>query len=120
MAAAAMRLKRKIVRPTPARVRAKVPRSALNEETGEAASNWTIYNIFKTMCYDEAEDDPWQYLPTVTKDYLPESMKPKRVAMAQHILDTTCLHAQTLWQRRHHRQRRGVQWLLQRRQRRQR
>ena len=88
MAAAAMRLKRKILRPTPARVRAKVPRSALNAETGETASNWTIYNIFKTMCYDEAEDDPWQYLPTVTKDYLPEAMKPKRVAMAHHILDT--------------------------------
>ena len=88
MAAAAMGLKRKLVRPTPARVRAQVPRLSLNAETGEAASNWTIYNIFKTRCYDDAEDDPWQYLPTVTKDYLPESMKPKRVAMAQHILET--------------------------------
>ena len=87
MATAAMSLKRRIVRPTPAKVRAKLPRSSLNPDTGEAASDWMIYQIFKTMCYDDTEDDPWQYLPTVTKDYLPESMKPKRVVMAQHILD---------------------------------
>ena len=88
MAAAAMNLKRSITRPTPAKVRAKLPRSCLNPETEEPASDWTIYNVFKTMCHDGSEDDPWQYLPTVTKDYLPSPMKPKRVAMAQHILDT--------------------------------
>ena len=88
LAAAAMGLKRKLVRPTPARVRAKARRSSLNPETGEPASNWTIYNIFKTMCFDESEDDPWQYLPTVTKDYLPQAMKPKRVLMSQYILET--------------------------------
>lgn len=87
MAATAMSLKRNIIRPTPARVRAKRPRSCLNPETGEPASDWLIYQIFKTLCYDDTEDDPWMYLPTVTKDYLPQSMKPKRVVMAQHILD---------------------------------
>ena len=87
MAAAAMALKRKITRPTPAKVRALLPRVCLNPATGEPASNDTIYRIFKTMCFDETEDDPWQYMSTVTKDYLPESMKPRRVAMAQHILD---------------------------------
>ena len=87
MAAAAMALKRKISRPTPAKVRALLPRVCLNPETGEPASNYTIYKIFKTMCFDETEDDPWQYMSTVTKDYLPEWMKPRRVAMAQYILD---------------------------------
>ena len=87
MATAAMSLKRSLVRPTPTRVRAKLPRSSLNPDTGDAASDWMIYNIFKTMCYDDTEDDPWQYLPTVTKDYLPVTMKPKRCIMAQHILD---------------------------------
>ena len=69
MAATAMSLKRNIIRPTPARVRAKRPRSCLNPETGESASDWLIYQIFKTLCYDDTEDDPWIYLPTVTKDY---------------------------------------------------
>ena len=87
MATAAMSLKRQIVRPTPLKVRAKLPCTSLNPNAGEPASDWTIYQIFKTMCYDVKEDDPWQYLPTVTKDYLPESMKPKRVVMSQHILD---------------------------------
>ena len=49
MAAAAMALKRKIVRPTPAKVRALLPRACLNPQTGEPASNDTIYRIFKTM-----------------------------------------------------------------------
>ena len=42
MATAAMSLKRRIVRPTPAKVRAKLPRSSLNPDTGEAASDWMI------------------------------------------------------------------------------
>ena len=88
MAATAMGLKRKLVRPTPARVRANARRSSLNPETGEPASNWTLYNSFKTMCFDESEDDPWQYLPTATKDYLPQAMKPKRVLMYQYIIET--------------------------------
>lgn len=87
MAEAAMSLKRHIIRPTPARVRAKLPRTCLHPDSGQPVSNDTIYNIFKTMCYDEFEDDPWQYLNTVTKDYLPEAMKPKRVMMAQYVMD---------------------------------
>ena len=87
MAEAAMSLKRKIIRPTPAKVRAKIPRTCLNPSTSQPVSDYTIYSVFKTMCYDADEDDPWQYLSTATKDYLPEIMKPKRVTMAQYVLD---------------------------------
>lgn len=79
LAEAAMTLKRNIVRPTPARVRAQVPRTCVHPESGEPASDYTVYSISKTMCHDDFEDDPWRYLNTVTKDYLPEAMKPKRV-----------------------------------------
>ena len=50
MAEAAMSLKRHIVRPTPARVRAKLPRTCLHPDSGQPASDFTIDNIFKTMC----------------------------------------------------------------------
>ena len=87
MAAAAMSLKRQIVRPTPARVRAKLPRTCVNPDSAQPVSNFTIYKIFKTMCFDSDEDDPWKFLNTVTKDYLTSAMKPLRVGMAHHILD---------------------------------
>ena len=51
-------------------------------------SKHTFYRIFVARCYDENEDDPWIYLPTLSKDYLPSNMKPRRMTMAQHILDT--------------------------------
>ena len=82
-----MSLKRNIIRPTPAKVRAKLPRTCLHPDSGQPVSDYTIYSIFKTMCFDDGEDDPWQYLHTVTKDYLPEAMKPERVAMASYVLD---------------------------------
>ncbi len=55
-----MALKRQIVRPTPATVRAKMPRTCLNLDTEQPVPNHTIYTIFKTLCNDDTEDDPWQ------------------------------------------------------------
>ena len=87
LAGVAMSLKRQLIRPTPQEVRAKRPRRCLNPETGQPASNDTIYRIFKTRCYDESEDDPSVYLPTLSKDYLPSGMRPRRCTMAQHTTD---------------------------------
>ena len=67
MARVAMETKRQLVKPTPARVRAKLPRLSLNPETAAPASNWTIYNVFHTLCYDEAEEDPWVYMYSVRR-----------------------------------------------------
>ena len=53
VAQTAMALKRKLVRPTPAHVRAKMPRRCLNPDTGEAMSKSTIYRIYVTRCFDE-------------------------------------------------------------------
>ena len=87
VANAAMSLKRQLVNPTPARVRAKLPRVSVNRGTGEAMSDWSIRQIFVTRCFDEREDDPWQFLSTVSKDYLPEGMKPKRLLCGKHIIE---------------------------------
>ena len=49
MARVAMETKRCLEKPTPAGVRAKLPRLSLNPDTQAPASNWTIYNI-STLC----------------------------------------------------------------------
>ena len=87
MARVAMETKRKLVRPTPADVRAKLPRLSLNPETQEPASDWTIYKIFHSMCYDESEDDPWVYMHSPSKDFLSDSMKQNRVTFATNFLE---------------------------------
>ena len=51
-------------------------------------SDPTTRNIFKTLCYDETEDDPWIYLACLSQDTLPSEMLPLRMACANHILRT--------------------------------
>ena len=74
VARVAMDLKRKLVAPTPRRVRARLPQVARNPETGVRMSNKKIRLIFQTRCYDETEDDPWQYLPCASQDVLPSEL----------------------------------------------
>ena len=87
MARVAMETKRRLEKPTPARVRAKLPRLSLNPETRAPASDWTIYNIFHSMCYDETQDDPWVYMRSPSKDFLSDGMKQSRAAFADHFLE---------------------------------
>ena len=79
-----LKLKRKRA-PTPALVRAKLPRLTLNRDSGQPLSDDTFHRIFKTHCYDKDEDDPWQWLACPSQDYLPDFMKPLRVQCAEHI-----------------------------------
>ncbi len=88
IARAAMDLKKRKLNPSPALVRAKLPRLAMNRTTGKPISDEFIRAVFKDRCYDETEDDPWQWLPNPSKDYLTDTMKEKRVATAKYILDT--------------------------------
>ena len=90
LAEGSMGLKRALIRPTPGRLRAQRPRTSLNPHTDEPISNSTIYKIFTALCYDEREDDPWCFMHTLSQDYLPDGMKPRRVDMSQHIVDTVC------------------------------
>ena len=86
VARVAMDLKRRRLAPSPARVRAVLPRLTLNKETGEPLSDRILRDVFKTRCYDETEDDPWQWLPSASQDYLQEKVKPLRVRTGRHIL----------------------------------
>ena len=80
-------LKRRRVAPTPRRVRQKLPGLTRNPVTGKPMADKTIHAIFKSRCYDEDEDDPWQYLDSQSQDVVAEELKPRRVACAQWILD---------------------------------
>ena len=80
-------LKRQRKAPTPRRVRQKLPGLTRNPVTGLPMDDKTIHTIFKTRCYDEHEDDPWQYLDSESQDVLAEELKPLRKTCAQWILD---------------------------------
>ncbi len=88
VARVAMDLKRQLVAPTPRRVRARLPARARHPETSRPMSDKTIHGIFASRCYDECEDDPWQFLESPSQDMLPAALKPLRVACAKHILET--------------------------------
>ena len=90
-----MGLKKRKLKPSPARVRAVLPRLSLNKATGAPLSDEFIREIFRTRCYDETEDDPWQWLSCASQDYLPDSMLPLRVSCCQHILDNFSVRAWT-------------------------
>ena len=83
----AMELKEDLVAPTPERVRALLPRKAINKATSKPISDFSIRKVFHTMCYDENEDDPWQYMNALQQDCLTEEMKPRRVQTAKHIIE---------------------------------
>ena len=85
VARVAMDLKRTLQRPTPRNVRARLPNLTKNPETGQHMDDKTIQAIFSTRCYDETEDDPWAWLGTLSQDFLPSEMKPKRVTCGKHL-----------------------------------
>ena len=38
-----------------------MPKKTINKVTKKPISDSSIQRVFKTLCYDEREDDPWQY-----------------------------------------------------------
>ena len=66
---------------------ARLPRLTINKATGLPISRWTFNRIFATRCFDENEDDPWQFLVEGSQDYLPVELKSRRVDCANHILE---------------------------------
>ena len=90
VARVAMEMKRKLKAPTPRRVRARLPQLSRNPDTGKPMSKQTVHRIYKLQCYDEDEDDPWQFLDSIKQDVLPSTTKPLRVKACKQILaDTT-------------------------------
>ena len=89
----AMELKEDYEAPTPDKIRVCLPRLTINKGTKASMSDWSIYQVFKTMCYDENEDDPWQFLPSLQQDCLTDGMKPPRVSTAKHVLNNINEHA---------------------------
>ena len=86
VARVAMRDKQRLVRPTPARCRGHLPRKTINKSSGKPMSDSTAQRIFKARCYDEGEEDPWQWMGSSSQEYLPEGMKPLRASFAQAFL----------------------------------
>ena len=82
----AMGLKKELFAPTPERVRICLPRKTINKATKKPISDSSMQRVFKTMCYDEHEDDPWQFRNAPQQDCLTQEDFPARVRTAQHVL----------------------------------
>lgn len=86
VARVAMDLKRTLVAPTPRRVRARLPVKTAHPNGEGRMSDYTIQQIFQTMCFDETIDDPWQWLACPSQDVLPAELLPLRVNCAKHYI----------------------------------
>lgn len=88
VARVAMHLKsgKRPMQPSPARVRAVLPRLIVNPETDQRMSDWSIREIFKTRCYDEDEEDMWQWLPAGAQTYLTPTAIEQRMRCATYIV----------------------------------
>ena len=87
IAQTAMQLKKQKIAPSPQAVRTKLPRKTINKVRKAPISDRSIQLVFKTLCYDEKEDDKWQHLASPQQDCLTDDMKPGRVKTAQHVID---------------------------------
>ena len=86
VARVAMSDKSALVKPTPARCRARLPRLTINKRTGRPIADSTVQRFFKRLCFDKNEDDPWQWLGSSSQEYLTAAMKPQREAFAEEFL----------------------------------
>ena len=86
VARVAMQEKKNLVAPTPQRCRALLPKKTINKKTGRPMSDSTVQRVFKALCYDEDEDDPWQFLGSTAQEYLPAPMVPLRECFASTFL----------------------------------
>ena len=82
----AMTLKAKRRKVSPALIRAALPKKLVNPDTGKPMSGWKVMQIFQTRCHDEDEDDPWEWLPCVSQDYLTENMQAARLVTGNYVL----------------------------------
>ena len=79
VARVAMEMKRRRVAPTPRRVRARLPAVCVNKETGLPMSDKVIHDIYRTRCFDDTEDDQWQWLSLLSIELLPDESRSRRV-----------------------------------------
>ena len=74
------------MQPSPARVRAVLPKLLVNPANDKRMSDWSIREIFKTRCYDEDENDPWDWLPAGAQAFLTPTDIEKRMQCAKYIV----------------------------------
>ena len=81
-----MRNGKRPMQPSPARVRAVLPKLLVNPETNKRMSDWSIREMFKARCYDDDEEDTWEWLPAGAQAFLTPTDIEKRMRSAKHIV----------------------------------
>ena len=73
--------------PTYPLVVARCPEAVRNPETGEPVDKKAVYEIFRTSCFDEGSQVPWDHCPRAQKTALSEDVMRKRKSWALHMRD---------------------------------
>ena len=98
LAKCAMNLKAHGIEPTASQVIAHCPVASINKDTGETFTHKVILDVFKTRCYDQSPDVPWQQLCTKQKTALTPELIADRLAWGETML---ALKHHSGWYHRH-------------------
>ena len=85
VATSAMATKQRGHEPTYARTVADCRLATLNPNTGKPVTRKRVYDVFRSDCFDENAEHPWQHMPRYSKIALTASMMEKRVSFAKHV-----------------------------------
>ena len=85
IATSAMATKRRKIEPTYKFMVGSCEKAILNPNTGKPVDKKVIYDIFRTMCYDEDPDKPWQHKARYSKAALPGPMMVRRLGFGKHV-----------------------------------
>ena len=86
LAASAMAIKARGAEPTPIEVMQRCKKASFNPRTKRPFCEKTVKKVFLEDCYDFDPDSPWKHQAPLQKVFIPDDVKRRRVAMAQHIL----------------------------------
>ena len=85
IATSAMATKKRRIEPTYKYMVGACEKAVINPNTGNPVDKKIIYEIFRTMCYDEDPKKPWKHKARYSKAALPEAMMARRLSFGKHI-----------------------------------
>ena len=86
LAASAMAIKARGGEPTPIEVIQRCKKASFNPRTKRPFCEKTVQKVFFEDCYDFDPGFPWKHQAPLQKVFIPDDVKGRRLAMAQHIL----------------------------------
>ena len=72
--------------PTYPLILARCPNATRNPDTGEPVDKRAVYDVFRTLCYDEGAEVPWDHVARLQKTALSAPVRERRAAWAAYMV----------------------------------